>query len=220
VPYILLAQSSPLTSGVTPPPLDSPPLLPRLIFEQPLPLVALFIGGAVVAFVVLNRRFKAKQGVLAAGGLLLAAGALWLTASLVQTDREQIMAETSRLIGATTRVDTAALDNLLAPDVRLFAGPRIGDSRIPSAGWDKKAILENTDRYLRAIYKVDEAAVLEMQGTMDGPTSGRTQARIRTTVVGAPFISWWRVTWRRSGEGRWEVTAIEPLEIPGSGLAW
>jgi hypothetical protein len=34
-----------------------------------------------------------------------------------------------------------------------------------------------------------------------------------------PNASWWRVEWRRSPDGRWRVTEIQPLEIPYAALA-
>lgn len=208
MPEILLAQNTTVA------PLASPPLLPRLFLEQPLPVVLLLVVLAVAAFVVLNGRSKARQGMLGGAALVAAAAGVWLLARFVQTDREAIMAQTGRLVGSTVRSDTAAMDRILAADARLFPGVRIPMVDVPTQGWDKAGILklapENVSRW-----QVEEAAVLEMQGRLDGPTSGRTQVRVRTLVSRVPVISWWRITWRQGPDGAWTASAIEPLEISG-----
>lgn len=222
--HTLLAQFLPPPAKV--PPLPSPPLLPRLFLEQPTPLAVALVIATIVSMAVLNRRGKAVQGTVAAAfGVLVAAVIILATA--VQTDRERIAAATEDLVNAAAAVDQTALDRMLAPDVRLLAQARINEQvqregpKLTDSGWDKATILAQADEYLKGPFKVSSAAVLETQALLDGPTSGRTQVRVRAVpeIYNFPVITWWRVTWRKGSDGQWQAIAIEPLDLGLAGRA-
>jgi|GEM_PF-3482716 len=80
--------------------LPSPPLITRLLFEDPLILTAILIAAAVGAFVIFNSRGKVKKAMLWCGaGLALAAG-VQVLAFAIPTDREAIIAATTPLPAA------------------------------------------------------------------------------------------------------------------------
>lgn len=222
--HALLAQVLPQPANV--PPLPSPPLLPRLFLEQPTPLAVALVIATIVATAVLNRRGKAVQGTVAAAfGVLVAA--LIILATAIQTDREKIAAATEDLVNAAAAVDQTALNRMLAPDVRLLAQSRINEQvqregpNLTDSGWDKTMILAQAEKHLKGQFKVSSAVILETQALLDGPTSGRTQVRIRAVpeIYNFPVVTWWRVTWRKGSDGQWQAIAIEPLDLGPAGRA-
>lgn len=212
-PIVLIAQISPFGPQPNIPPLPPPPLLTSLLLEHPAPLVGALGIAAVVAFAILNARGRARQAGIAGLALLLAAAGLYTLATLIQTDREKISEETKALIGAAAHADSRALDAQMAPTCRLYTSLPIPEFTVPSDGLGKAAILDGVVKAMGQQHHVDEAAVLELQAAIDGPTSGRTQVRVRTTIDKVPVFSWWRITWQRGSDGDWKAAAIEPLHL-------
>ncbi len=200
-------------------PLPARPFFSHLFFENPMPLVGLLLVASLVSFFALNARGRVQLGAIA--GLLLAtlAGGFYSLGRAVKTDLEALDDESERLVGAAARVDVRALGEVLAPDVKIETALKSGE--IPEAR-GREAVLDAVRRTLGGAFVVKEHAILETQATLDGPQVGRTQVRVRATPSGGmyevPVFSWWRLDWRRTPEGEWKSTAIEPLAIwlPGS----
>lgn len=204
-------------SLATPAPLPRGPLWERLLLEDPLGLVAGLVLGAVVAFVVLNRRGRARSGAAAAGGLLVLAAGAWLAAHLVETPREAMTRQTVALVGAAAKVNAAALDRLLADDARLYSRFGFPAPRVPTAGLAKAEIIRQVRASLGEDWPIREHSIREVQASLDSPTSGRSQVLVQATGdrFNFPFPSWWLIHWRKDAAGGWRAVSIEPLEIPG-----
>jgi hypothetical protein len=194
------------------------PIVERLLFEQPWPLIAGLLFLAVVAFVVLNRRGLVRAGLIVlALGVALGAGVL-LLARAVQTPREAMTEATIALVHAAAATDSAALERLLAPDARLFSRFAQPGAAAPEGGLDRPAIIAAARRVLREQWPLKEHSVDEVQAETAGPGSGRTQVRVRVVVEQwqIPYSSWWRVDWQKGPDGAWRAVLIEPLELPGA----
>ena len=196
--------------------LPSPPLVTRLILEDPLLLTAALIVAAIAAFFIYNARQKTKAAMAwCATGLALAAG-VQILAFAITTDREKIIAATTPLVSATAAGDAARLDPMLDSTVRLTNDFNLAADELPHGqGWDKAQILAQVRSYLGEKWRIKEAAILEVQGIIDGEGRGRTQVRVRATpdVTEFPIISWWRLDWKKSAKGAWLVTGIQPIDV-------
>jgi hypothetical protein len=199
--------------------LPGPPLWEAALLEQPIYLAAALILAAVVVATLLNRRGRARQGVLAAAGLVALAAGTLILGGLVKTEREQMTAATESLVEATARVDARALEHALAPDATLFSDLHLPGVPSAQSGLDKEATIRAVQMALGA-HPLKEYRVLEVQAQSLAPGMGRTQARVRVSFeeMPAPHISWWRVDWRRSADGVWRATAITPLDVPWAGV--
>ncbi len=195
-------------------PLPARPFLSHLFLENPMPLVGVCVAGAIVAFFVLNARGRAALAVIV--GLVLAtlAGGFYSIAAAVRTDHEALDEQSARLVDAAATLDFAALRDVLSPEARIES--TIAQSEIPLAK-GREAIVDAVRSTLGGTYSVKEHATLEVQATLDGPQVGRTQVRVRVTPSGGmyevPMFSWWRIDWRRGGDGEWHAVVIEPLAI-------
>lgn len=205
-PTVVLAQLDFSTPNI--PQLPSPPLLERILLDNPWPLVIVLGVAAIVIFVMLNGRGKLRAGLVAAGTLLLAAGGAYLTSVLVTTPREQIKQATRELIDATADVQLGRLEHLLDDDlvIRVFGVPR-------DAG--KTGTLSAVDRRLGGQYVVREHSIQQMHATIDGPRVGRTHVRVHVGSDMGALSSWWRVDWERGPDDIWRARRIEALWIPG-----
>lgn len=205
---ITLAQSD-----ATPQPLPRPPLLSHHVLEQPWPAAGALVIGGILAAWVLNQRARAKAGVVAGAALCLLAGAVLLAGAIITTTRETLIQQTRELIATTARADTTALDRLLARDVtfRLFTTDR---------RYTREQLLDLVRRYPGELYPVESHREERAAASIDGPNAARTQVRVVTrsaaaTLYDLPLGSWWRLDWRRDGDGAWRVTGIECLRIDG-----
>lgn len=190
------------------PKLPAPPLLERILFDNPWALVIVLALAAVVLFIVLNGRGKLRAGLLTAAALLLAAGGAYLTSVLVTTPREQIKQATRELVDATAGVRLNDLERLLDDDLvlRVFGVPR-------DAG--KTETLAAVDKRLGSQYVIREHSIQEMDATIDGPRVGRTHVRVHVASDMGALSSWWRVDWERGEDDVWRARRIEALWIPG-----
>ncbi|MFN0132083.1 MAG: hypothetical protein ACKVW3_06075 [Phycisphaerales bacterium] len=206
----VLAQVGP--NGVVISPLPSAPAFERFVLIQPWPLVGvLALAGLAVAFAVRSRWRVALAGLLGAlAGMVLAAG------MMVTTDREKIAAATRALVDATARADIGALAPMLAADVRFVSELALPGVPGVGIGLDRDQLLKQVADKLGREWTLKEHSVLEVQSTLDGPSAGRTQVRVRVVpeATGFPNASWWRIDWRREGDGTWRVIGIRPLHVP------
>lgn len=86
-------------------------------FESSLPLVAICLLGAVVAFFIWLR--MQARGLVAGAALLAAVGlGAFVADSLVETDREYLLALFPRLARAAEKQDVATIMAALDPDLR------------------------------------------------------------------------------------------------------
>ncbi len=191
-----------------PPPLGSPPLLQRLVLEQPLPLVALLVLAGFGLMYYLNSRGQGRRALVAGFGLILAGAAVWVLGSVVTTRRERLMTATADLVGVTARLDEAGMDRLLADDVHLFSRLRAAGFSVAAGGVDKETLM-SLARGALTQYPVREQYVSRLQAEVTGPSTGRSQVLVRVVVgdgsFSMPHLSWWRIVWREQG-GQWRAT--------------
>jgi hypothetical protein len=168
----------------------------------------------MAGWVVLNSQNRPRRARAAALGAVAVAIGLSVAARLIVTDRERMAETTVELVRATATVDLPTLEELLARDcIAMTAAPFAG---VPFGrdGVDRATLLGYVQGYLGGNYRVAEYGVLETQVQFNGPTSARTQVRVRATSekFGTPLISWWRIDWRKT-TGGWKAVLIELLEM-------
>jgi hypothetical protein len=216
---VLLAQLN-LGDPASVRPLPARPFLSHLFFENPMPLVGVFLVASVVVFFTLNARNRPQLGAIA--GLLLAtlAGGFYSLGKAVKTELESLDEESERLVDAAARGDARTLEDILAPDAKIET--TLNTREIPAVK-GREAVVNAVRSTLGGTFTVKDHAVLETQATLVGPEVGQTQVRVRATPSGGmyevPVFSWWRLDWRHTPESGWRVTTIEPLAIwfPGVG---
>lgn len=215
----LLAQN-PFADTPSVEPLPGAPLWARALLEQPWYLAGALALGAVVVFMLLNQRGRAKLGAGVAAAMVLAGAGVLILGSLVVTQREQMAAASRELVAVTARGDTSALATMLAPDARLFSEIQVAEFRVPEGGFGRDEILDKVGRWI-GDNPISECSVGEVQAETLGPGVGRTQVRVRVVLEKYKVAegSWWRIGWRKSADGRWRVTSIQPLYIAGAGPA-
>jgi hypothetical protein len=191
----------------------------RLVLESPIPTALVLIAAAIIGFLLLNQRGRARAGSLLAAALGLAAALALIAGSTIVTERERLTQASAALVDAVARPDIAAVDRLLADDVRMFSRLSVGEVSTPPAGLEKQAILDLVRRLIGGPWAVKEHSILESQAALDAENLGRTQIRVRvvTESFGVPNASWWRLDWRRGADGGWRVIQIEPLDMGNAG---
>lgn len=212
--------NSGILAQMTVPALPSPPVVSRLLMEEPLLMTGILIVLAVAGFVVFNARGKVKQAIaVGAIGFLLAAG-VQVLAAMTETPREKMIKATTALVTATAHADGSRLSPLLDPNVHLSNGRNVSYWPAGADSADRSEVLEKVQKYLGNEYPLEECAVLETQAVVDGPGVGRSQVRVRATTTGpfkVPVVSWWRVDWKMGKDG-WVATGIEPLDLGIAGF--
>jgi hypothetical protein len=193
--------------------LPTPPLLERLLFEQPLIPVAALAVLAIIAAIAFARRNQRRRGLIVAAALAAAAAGLALLATLVTTDREVLLERTQALIAATAAVDTTPLTDLLSEDASLRTAGSI--ARVLPDIETRGEILARAEGELRGRYRISSWEILDRQATLDGPNVARTQVRVGVEAdqFSRTHYSWWRLHWERDPSGQWRCFEIEPLWI-------
>ncbi len=196
------------------PTLDAPMTASQVLFEQPILGAGVCAGIGVIAFVILNRSGRAKQGLVAlAIGVVLAIGA-WAAGAFVTTARETIVSHTRELASATATADLPVLERLLAEKT-------VASNAHPPYRWSGKAsVLGAIDRYLGPD-SVRSHTVRSIDATMDGPGLARSLARVSVraeqSLYDVPISAWLMLQWQTDGDGGWLVTGIDCLRIDGIG---
>ena len=216
---LTLAQAPRPAPLADPPPLPPAPIFARLILESPIPTALVLIVAAIVGFLILNQRGRFRAGSLLAAALGLAAAIVLVLGSTVVTERERLTHTSEQLVDAVATANIAAVDRLLSDDVRMFSRLGVGEVSTPPEGLGKQAILDLISRLIGGAWAIKEHSVLESQATLDAPTLGRTQIRVRvvTENYGVPNASWWRLDWRKAPDGAWRIIQIEPLDMGNAG---
>lgn len=193
-----------IPTPITVPPLPSGSLFDRYILEDTWALGAILALAAAVAIFLLLKQQRPAMALCIGGSLAAACAAVLLAGWLVETPREIVSRNTQEMVFAVARQDRPALTSLLAPEAQLTSSPRG-----PAEG--RAEILSLVESYSQLRGNVQDHAVLEVQASQDGPNTARTQVLVRVWAFGAPVFSWWRLDFRRTGDGSWTCTRIEEL---------
>ena len=193
-----------------PPSLPAPPLLDRLLLENPVPAVLVALAAGFILMWLLRRAGRRRLAFAAAAAGIALAAAAFLAGSTIHTPREALKARTRALVAAAAEVDASALDDLLDRSVRVTltaGGIRLGEL-------DKAGVIARTEDYMRGAYAVESWSVPTLQAAADGPEVGRTLLRVVVTPEATRFPtgSWWAIDWELIG-GEWRAVEIELLRL-------
>jgi hypothetical protein len=221
------------TNPPAPPPLPAAPLWERLILENPWPTAGVLAILAIATIGIMSRTGADGDRRIAglplrtiiALALALLGGVILAVGTAITTDREDLRAGTTRLVEVTARSDTATLERMLSEDVRLRLPAGMPGAGQSGTSVPRETILQMVEQYLgpSGRYTVREFRVTDAQAALDGPRVARAQVRVRVIpeATAFPHTSWWRVDWRKDGEGEaaaWRVIGIEPLVLPGANI--
>lgn len=190
--------------------LPAPPLLERVLLEEPLPGAIVLIAAGVVAAVMFRQAGRDRAAVaLAALGVFLGA-AVYVLATAVTTERERLHEQARRAVRLVLASDARGVEAELTDGVSLTLLGRL--SRMGK----RDIVARVKDNTLRT-YGVKDCTVLRVQAVIDAPGSARTQMHLgaRSELYGISVGSWWVLHWRRDTEERWRIAAIECQQIDG-----
>lgn len=181
-----------------------PPVWQSLLLEQPWPLaIVLLVIGALLRTV--GRR-TGKRGLtrVALGAVVLAAGVVAL-AYFVETGREAVRRLTLELVESVDPMDSAAVDALLADDVRV-TGPQ--GRVIVESGAVRRRLASANERY-----RVSSHRIRDLNVWAEGE-AGRAELALYSQVNATPALTRWGLWWEKRG-GAWRVTEIRWLRYQG-----
>jgi hypothetical protein len=178
-----------------------------LLFDAPWWLyVGPVLVGVAMALFGLRRGDKTLRNV---GLLLLLVGVgVYLASNAVETDTEKVARQSRELV---TTVEKRQWDQLKA-----FLEP---DAAVTLSGSE---IYSNRDQIVEACQSradgsgVSTLNVTHLQPKREGVREISTEIQIYVTANdagGQPFPTEWRLVWRQSSSGQWQVSDIEALRI-------
>jgi hypothetical protein len=188
------------------PPTDwpDPPLLNRLLLENPWPLAIAFAAVAVVMFLVAGRRDDHRLRNLAAVPAGLAVGVIAL-GGMVTTEREQLEARTRALAEAVAEpFDLDAVRELTTEDARLLKWNREQMIAIARHAADRVTIDGYTVTNLMAHPESDRYGRTYIAAFGRAESSRRGGGRFKTS---------WMLRWRRGDDGAWRLSEVEDVEV-------
>ena len=188
-----------------------PNMVSYLLFESPWPVVIALVGLWAVLRVIGVRQRKRGFHAAALVALALAVGVSAL-AWVVTTDREQVVAQTRRLVQAThpaesgpSKVDRTELDRMIEPaaPIAVHDGPTLMPYREVRPALSRLEVAGQSIDQLAAGLTQPDRAVSEVHLT--------THLANPPTMRPAP--SRWRFHWRRDDAGGWRVRKITAVEF-------
>ncbi|MEX0774997.1 MAG: nuclear transport factor 2 family protein [Phycisphaeraceae bacterium] len=194
-----------------------PPLLPHLLFEQPVPLL-IVLGAATLALILIARRRNDRRLLVWAGGVTLLALAVVVMSKLVVTQRERLNDRTRELVAATAPLDVAHLRTLFAPDAVLLGpeGQSLGQG---------EEILARLDMRIR-IDPIQRQDVRNVQAQVLSDREAVTYLELKTTFKGGEVTdehpTTWLITWTRQPDGAWQMRSARWMTWRGqpAPLGW
>jgi hypothetical protein len=173
----------------------------------PHPLESPWVYAALLAVLAAVLRIAGQRGghkLLMHSAVTVILGVIVLIASayLIQTPREAVLQRTEALIHATSPFDASTFDPLVDPDAQLV-GP---DERTWLALNDIRSRLSNIPAPEHRILLIDVPTI--------AGDSARSYVELRTRFsdTGAlPYLTHWRIGWRRSANGSWRADRFEWL---------
>ena len=205
-----IAQSGPLDAPRLDP-LATTPVWRTILFEKPLPLVAVSVGIGLAGAWGLRRSDLRRATLVAGVGIGLGAS-LTVVAATVNTEREELDRATRRLVKAVADPDAQYLRRSFASDVRA-EGPGLA-----LAG--REALVSWLESHMRGGYQVRSYRVLEVRAGLDSSQVARSQARVRVQLEQSrvPNVLWFHMDWYRGASGEdWQLRGVRPVWVSGFG---
>ncbi len=194
-----------------PPPLSSPPLFERLVFESPWVVVAILGVAAIAAVVVGNMRGDVRKGALVGLPLALLAGGVYLASVMITTPRETIAARTRALTASVANADVPGVEAMLDSEALLFV---FDDDR----GEPVSRILSRVENELGNVYAIESHTIPDLQVKLRTDQIALSQVRVIVTpeLTRVPTPTWVRLEWiKRTAESDWKVRQIDVLQVAG-----
>ena len=139
-------------------------------------------------------------------GALVAMAGLWGVGTAVVTHREQITAQTERLLDATSPLDLDAVRAMLGPGTILTDASR-------ASQLDLDRILSELD-FVVDRWGVDGHRIERFECDVLDNGTGETRFRIRTALESfRPVRTTWRITWQLGGDGRWRMMELQWMKL-------
>lgn len=192
-------------------PFTDPPLMQRLLLEQPWP-AAIALLAVAVGLTMAGRRRKQRGLRLVAWVLAILAGGIVGLAWQVQTPREHIIDRTHQLLAATEApLDMDSLDNWLEPGA-VVTGP---DGSV----WMQREQIDQRLQWIDRRRAVDAHEIRRLEAMADRSGYGRVGLELGTSLQRAsrygPIRTTWQLHWRRDDNGQWRVYEIECVSLHG-----
>lgn len=187
----------------------APSLIDRLLFENFWPgLLIAAVAGLML--LVYSARMRSRAMLIASAVCLMVGGLFPVASIMVQTDRETLIAHTTRFPAAfVPQLNEPALVALLDENVSFDVGPATG------VRLNRDTLLQQARSVDRA-FQLTRAAILSADACSTGPDSGESFLHVRTNIrsdqgllaaAGQPFNTQWRMEWRKTDAG-WRVTRV------------
>lgn len=178
--------------------LQRPPFVQNLLFENPWPLVIVFLlTGVTIVFASRGRGGSRPMGI--AGLLFAAALGVYALTSLVTTTREQLAEQTRELVRRAGTGSSASLGQLFAEHA-VLAGP---DGTV----WVNplSAILTEYEGVVRRHTMTHTIRSIDAEHT--GGNRGRTLLLVSSRVheLERAIPTQWLFVWQRDDDGTWRV---------------
>ena len=176
----------------------------ELLFENPWPLVVVLVGLGAVLRVLGRRRGQPTAVRLSWAAFALAIGVNLLAYS-VETTREALIERSGALVEATSPLDPATLERLIAPNATL-----LGPDGTLHGTLDVPGLVERLERYDLPVNALREVAA---EGR--GNAAGFSTVDVSSQVNGYPQRTVWRIEWRRDpgADGEpWRAVSFTWLE--------
>jgi len=190
------------------PDLPAQGLIDHWILSSPLPLTLSSIAIGILIFGILRHTKHCRRiGIPSLIIGLVIGVSISLAGALTTTDHETLDARSRQLVQAAAIADQAALESLLADQVR------VQTSFVSKTGKSRIIALAQT----RAAPLIESVTVREVRAGLFGPQVARTQIKIKVNADLIPPMSWWAIDWTRPSpdSDNWVVTHIESVWIQG-----
>jgi len=191
----------------TPPAMTLPPpsLIEAFVLENPWPIV---IGLIIAANVIwLGWRYRSTRPALAGAIMcvVLAIG-VGVLGQVVETSAEIVQRQTRAFVEAVMDGDVQTTSTLIGDSARLQV---LGQD----LGFD-------ADEIRALVARADEAIATNAIRLIDGAATGRETAdsvldQRTSSAAGFAVPNQWRLQWKRTGPGRWQIVTINWLSWDG-----
>lgn len=198
--------------------LPSPPLMERFLFESPWALAGLLVVLGVAAFVYLNARRRARQGLLAGGACIALGVGVLLVAGIVTTKREELLRESRVLFDALAKADARTVERLLGPAASAGAAGALRNDLTRQELLDLVRDAQDAGGEYRVAGErigVQDYRIREVRGALVSDTIGRSQINVVITPTNGTITpTWWEMDWDWI-DGAWRLRRLDLVWVAG-----
>lgn len=199
--------------------LADPPAGAYYLLENPWPVAIALVVAAAIGAMLFRQRGGTGRGVRLVVAGIAGAAVVLILGYAVTTERETLRDRTRRLVDAAARGSSAELGPMLMERTRVGAfAPVFGGVR------GREEVVAAVRAYIEQFGPLESWEKGFVQAVVDGPNIARTQVRVwakprkDAQIYGAATGMWFRVEWRRVGDGPWRASTIDVMQIDGVGV--